>query len=79
MNDPRHHHYVPRFYLRNFASDPEKKKIKTLAQNRDYAVWAERSIESLGFAGSPIAQPSDCHCLAWCRLFTTSPSIQRPS
>jgi hypothetical protein len=49
MNDPRHHHYVPQFYLRNFACDPEKKKVRTLAKNGDYAVWAERSIEGLGF------------------------------
>lgn len=49
MNDPRNHHYVPQFYLRNFACDPEKRKIRTLAKNGDYAVWAERSIEGLGF------------------------------
>jgi len=49
MSDPRDHHYVPQFYLRNFACDPEKRKIRTLAKNGDYAVWAERSIESLGF------------------------------
>src|SRR6185312_2740579 len=36
-------------YLRNFACDPEKKKLRTLAKNGDYAVWAERSIEGLGF------------------------------
>lgn len=49
MNQPRDHHYVPQFYLRNFASDPEKRKVRTLAKNGDYAIWAERSIESLGF------------------------------
>lgn len=49
MNIPRNHHYAPQFYLRNFASDPEKKKIRTLAKNGDYAVWAERSIEGLGY------------------------------
>lgn len=49
MNTPRNHHYVPQFYLRNFASDSEKKKIRTLAKNGDYAVWAERSIEGLGY------------------------------
>jgi hypothetical protein len=49
MNTPRHHHYTPQFYLRNFACDPEKQKIKTLAKNGDYAVWTERSIEGLGF------------------------------
>lgn len=49
MNNPRDHHYVPQFYLRNFACDPERKKIRTLAKNGEYAVWAERSIEGLGF------------------------------
>jgi hypothetical protein len=49
MNTPRNHHYVPQFYLRNFACDPEKNKIRTLAKNGGYAVWAERSIEGLGF------------------------------
>ncbi|MGY3235623.1 hypothetical protein ACVWZ4_003834 [Bradyrhizobium sp. USDA 4472] len=49
MNEPRDHHYVPQFFLRNFATDPEKQKITTVAKNGDFAVWAERSIESLGF------------------------------
>lgn len=49
MNTPRNHHYVPQFYLRNFACDPEKKKIRTLAKSGEYAVWAERSIEGLGY------------------------------
>ncbi|RZN12392.1 hypothetical protein CWO91_04715 [Bradyrhizobium genosp. SA-3] len=49
MNEPRDHHYVPQFFLRNFATDPEKRKITTVAKNGEFAVWAERSIESLGF------------------------------
>ncbi len=49
LNAPRDHHYVPQFYLRNFACDPEKRKIRTLAKEGEYAIWAERSIESLGF------------------------------
>lgn len=64
MNEPREHHYVPQFYLRNFAVDPEKLKIETVAKNGDMAVWAMRSIESLGYErdlyvhvqnGSPIS------------------------
>lgn len=49
MNEPRDHHYVPQFFLRNFATDPERRKITTVAKNGEFAVWAERSIESLGF------------------------------
>ncbi|KJC43170.1 DUF4238 domain-containing protein [Bradyrhizobium sp. LTSP857] len=49
MNYPRDHRYVPQFNLRNFACDPERRKIRTLAKNGEYAIWAERSIEGLGF------------------------------
>lgn len=28
LDTPRDHHYVPKFYLRNFASDPEKRRVK---------------------------------------------------
>lgn len=46
---PRDHHYVPQFFLRNFAIDPEKKKLMTVAKHGQIAVWAKRSIESLGY------------------------------
>jgi hypothetical protein len=49
MNESRNHHYVPQFYLRNFASDSEKRKITTVAKNGEFAIWTERSIENLGF------------------------------
>jgi len=49
MSAPRDHHYAPQFYLRNFAIDPERKRITTVAKHGDLAIWAERSIESLGF------------------------------
>ncbi len=47
--EPHKHHYAPQFYLRNFASDAAKQKIWTLAKNGDHAVWAERSISTLGY------------------------------
>jgi len=47
--EPRNHHYVPQFFLRNFAIDPEKKKITTVAKNGPLAIWAKRSIERIGF------------------------------
>jgi len=44
-----HHHYVPQFYLRNFACDLEKKKINAVMKHGPRAVWAQRSIKSIGF------------------------------
>lgn len=49
MSEPRDHHYVPQFFLRNFAVDAEKRKIATVGKHGNIAVWAERSIEHLGF------------------------------
>ena len=49
-NHPRDHHYVPQFFLRNFAVDPEQKKITAVTKHGSRAVWANRSIESTGFA-----------------------------
>jgi hypothetical protein len=49
QNTPRNHHYVPQFYLRNFAIDPEKQKLTTVAKHGHVAVWAKRSIKSLGY------------------------------
>jgi hypothetical protein len=48
-NEPRDHHYAPQFFLRNFAVDPEKKKITTVAKHGPRAVWAKRSIDGIGF------------------------------
>lgn len=47
--EPRDHHYAPQFYLRNFAVDPERRKIETVAKNGHVAVWSRRSIEGLGY------------------------------
>jgi hypothetical protein len=67
MNPPRDHHYVPQFFLRNFAVDPEKKKLTTIAKHGPIAVWAKRSIGRLGFerdlyvhlrAGAPVSVES---------------------
>lgn len=43
------HHYVPQFFLRSFAVAPDRRKINTVAKHGDYAVWAERSIKSIGY------------------------------
>lgn len=68
MSEPRDHHHVPQFFLRNFAIDAEKRKVATVAKNGDHAVWSERSIEGLGFerdlyvhfqAGVPVSVEND--------------------
>lgn len=46
---PRDHHYVPQFYLKEFACDPERLKIHTVARNEDFAVFEERSIKNIGY------------------------------
>lgn len=48
-NRPRKHHYVPQFFLRNFATDDKKKHILTVAKEGSRAVWSERAIKSIGF------------------------------
>jgi hypothetical protein len=48
-NQPHDHHYAPQLFLRNFAVDPEKKKITTVAKRGSHAVWAQRSIAGIGF------------------------------
>jgi hypothetical protein len=48
-NEPHNHHYVPQFFLRNFAVDAEKRRIATVAKENSFAVWKERSIKGLGF------------------------------
>jgi Protein of unknown function (DUF4238) len=48
-DEPRDHHYAPQFFLRNFAVDPERRKITTVAKHGQFAVWAKRSIEQLGY------------------------------
>lgn len=48
-NEPHDHHYVPQFFLRNFACDPEGKKIHTVMKHGSRAVWARRSIEGIGY------------------------------
>jgi hypothetical protein len=48
-NDPRDHHVVPQFFLRNFAVDDARMKVTTVAREGRMAVWMERSIKGLGY------------------------------
>jgi hypothetical protein len=49
MGEPRDHHVVPQFFLRNFAVNEERTKVTTLAKGRDVAIWMERSIKNIGY------------------------------
>lgn len=48
-NEPHDHHYVPQFYLRSFATDDAQLKVTTVAKHGEMAIWAERSIENIGY------------------------------
>ncbi len=46
---PKRHHYVPQFFLRNFAIDQQKKKVMALHKHGERAVWAKKSIKSIAY------------------------------
>jgi len=48
-NPPKRHHYVPQFFLRNFAIDEQKKKVMALHKHGERAVWAKKSIKSIAY------------------------------
>ncbi len=67
-NEPRDHHVVPQFFLRNFAVDAARTTITTVAKHGDRAVWGERSIRGLGYErdfyvhtvrGAPVSVETD--------------------
>jgi hypothetical protein len=49
QNEPSRHHYVPQFYLRNFAVDKEQLKIPVVSKESHWAIWSIRSIKSVGW------------------------------
>jgi len=49
VGDPRDHHVVPQFFLRNFATDEARTKVTTLSKEGPFAVWKERSIRGIGY------------------------------
>ncbi len=68
MGEPRDHHVVPQFLLRNFALDEARTKIATVAKEGDRAIWKERSIRGLGYerdfyvhmeGGKPVSVETD--------------------
>lgn len=46
-NDPRRHHYVPQFYLRQFSDDG--KKVKTLSSNGPFLIQGSKSISRIAY------------------------------
>lgn len=49
LDTPRDHHYVPQFYLRNFACDSATRRVRTVGKHGFLAIWSERSIDRIGF------------------------------
>lgn len=49
VEEPHKHHYVPQFFLRNFAADAERKKVLCVTKRGSYAIWAQSSIENIGY------------------------------
>ncbi len=47
--EPRDHHFVPQFFLRNFAADEERTKVTTVSKQGRMAIWKSRSIKNIGF------------------------------
>lgn len=48
-NEPKRHHYVPQFYLKNFAIDAEKKKVTLVRKHGIRAAWSKTSIKSIAY------------------------------
>ncbi len=48
-NEPKKHHYVPQFYMRQFACRTDCKKVMTLERHRNVVVANPKSIEGIGY------------------------------
>ncbi len=46
---PKRHHYVPQFYLRQFANTDEVNKVAVLERHRDNLVADRKSVGSIGY------------------------------
>lgn len=46
---PRKNHYVPQFYLRNFATDSRKLTVHAVAKHGARAIWGEKEIRGIGY------------------------------
>lgn len=48
-NEPIKHHYIPQFYMRQFACIDDDNKVMTLERHRDVVVADRKSIEGIGY------------------------------
>ncbi|WP_158213716.1 DUF4238 domain-containing protein [Sphingopyxis witflariensis] len=48
-NEPKKHHYVPQFYMRQFVCPTDPKKVMTLERHRNVVVADPKSIEGIGY------------------------------
>jgi hypothetical protein len=48
-NAPKRHHYVPQFYLRQFATTGDANKVAVLERHRDVLVADRKSVDSIGY------------------------------
>lgn len=48
-NEPKKHHYVPQFYMRQFTCATDINKVMTLERHRDVVVSDPKSIEGIGY------------------------------
>lgn len=49
VNDPKKHHYVPRFYLRQFCSVDHKNKVPTVSRHNPFLIKNLKSISGIGY------------------------------
>jgi len=48
-NEPKRNHYVPQFYMRQFAYDADRNKVRVVERHRDAIVAESKSIDRIGF------------------------------
>ncbi len=48
-NEPKRHHYVPKFYLRRFVCSDDVNKVMVIERHRDVLVADRKSIDRIGY------------------------------
>ncbi|MBE9399691.1 DUF4238 domain-containing protein [Pontibacterium sp. N1Y112] len=49
MSNPKKHHYVPQFYLRNFGYVDDKNKVPTISRSNPYLIKKKSAISRIGY------------------------------
>ena len=47
--DPKKHHYVPQFYLRNFCCSDDENKVPTISRHNPFLIKKRSSIQNIGY------------------------------